>query len=203
MNARKFFFVMLGAILLLIGLCGAGTYFANKLLSSQGDKLVEQKLEKAVLDKQSDALVQAKKDIAEYEELEKIAKSIVPQEKDQAVTVLEIIQLADESGVAISSIQFPESLLGEVKQQGKATASTDPNTTQLTPVKELKGVYVMEINVQSDQAKPISYAQLLDFLTRLESNRRTAQVTSLSITPSERNRNLVTFTLTLNSYVRP
>lgn len=202
MNSKKAFFAMLGVVIFLIGLCGAGTYFANRLLKSEGDKLVEHKLEQAVLERQSAALEQAKKDIAEYEELEKIAKTIVPQEKDQAITVLEIIELAEKSGISIGSIQFPDSLLGDIKQ-GKTTSTVDPNTTQLTPVTNLKGVYAMEINVQSDQENPVSYGKLLDFLKRLENNRRTAQVTSVSIQPSEENRNLVTFTLILKSYVRP
>lgn len=203
MKAKRVFFAMVGAVILLIALCGAGTYFANRLLKAEGDRVFEHKLEKAVLDKQSAALTQAKKDIAEYEGLEKIAKSIVPQEKDQARTVLEIVKLANESGISISSITFPESLLGEVKKGGKTSGNTDPNTTQLTPVTDIKGLFVMEINVQSDQEKPISYTQLLDYLKKLESNRRTAQVTSISIQPSSTNRNLISFTLVLNSYVRP
>jgi hypothetical protein len=203
MTAKRLYFAMLGAIALLVALSAGGTYFTHKLLQSEGDKLLELKLEQAVLDKQSTALTQAKKDIAEYEDLETIAKSIVPQEKDQARTVLEIIKLAREAGIAISSIDFPESLLGEVAAKGKSAKTVDNNTTQLTPLEKPKGLFVMDISVNSDADKPVSYSQLLDFLRKLEKNRRTAQVVDLSIKPSEEDRNLVTFSLVINSYVRP
>jgi hypothetical protein len=40
-------------------------------------------------------------------------------------------------------------------------------------------------------------------LQKLEQNRRTAHVTNLSIQPSEDDRNLVTFSVTLNIYIKP
>ena len=203
MTPKRLYFVMIGFIVLLIGLSVAGTYSANKLLRAEGDKLLEQKLEQAALEKQSQALAQAKRDIAEYEGLEAIAKSIVPQEKDQATTVLEIIKLAKKSNITLSSIDFPDSLLGEIAVKGKASKTVDKNTTQLTPLDKPKGVFVMEISVQSDTESPISYNQLLSFLKGLEKNRRTAQIVDISIQPSDENRNLVSFSLVINSYVRP
>ncbi|MBA2279097.1 hypothetical protein H0V99_01485 [Candidatus Saccharibacteria bacterium] len=209
MTAKRTYFVMVGVVILLIAICGAGTYFANKMLQKEGNKLLALKLEKAVLDRQSSALAQAKADITEYEELEKIAKTVVPQEKDQAKTVLELVKIAQESGINLTSIEFPESKLGEVIKKGtKPTAAkqqntVDSNTTQLTELEDLKGVYAMEIKVQSDKEKPISYVQLLEYLKRLEKNRRTAQVIDINIQPSETDRNLVTFSLVLNTYVRP
>lgn len=220
MSSKKVFFAMLGSILLLVCLCGAGTYFANKMLAAEGKTLYDLKLEQAVLDKQEGALTQAKKDIAEYEELESIARTVVPQEKDQARTTLEILALAKEAGVPIVSVTFPESQLGDIikkkaeaktDENGEQTApapkpkevQVDSNTTQLTAVTGIKGLYTMEIQVTTDAEKPVRYAQLLDYLERLENNRRTAQVKNISITPSPENRNLVSFTLTLNSYVRP
>ncbi|MDQ3123947.1 MAG: hypothetical protein M3Q14_04685 [bacterium] len=202
MTAKRLYFAMVGAVIFLVLLSAGGTYFANKMLKTEGQKLLDQKLEQAVLDRQSAALAQARQDITQYEELEKIAKSIVPQEKDQSRTVLEIIKLAEEAGISISSIDFPESLLGEISK-GKTVKTIDNNTTQLTPLEKPKGVYVMEISISSDIDKPISYPQLLNYLKKLEKNRRTAQVVDLSIQPSEDDRNLVTFSLVINSYVRP
>jgi hypothetical protein len=205
MSAKKAFYAMLGSIVVLVLLCIGGTYIAYKKLLAQGNTLLEYKLQGAVLGKQSDSLAQAKRDIAEYEELESIAKTVVPQEKDQAKTTLEIISLAQESGIKISNIAFPESLLGEAaKKTGKAASKTvDSNTTQLTEISGLKGVYTMEIRVESDRGDPVQYQQVLDYLRRLEKNRRTAQVRNISITPSTTDRNLVSFTLVLNSYVKP
>lgn len=209
MNAKRVFFIMLSGTIILVGACAGITYFAHQMLVREGDSLAELKLEEEVLNRQSDALAQAKKDIAEYEDLEIIAKTVVPQEKDQARTVLEIVKLAQESGITITSIEFPDSLLGEAIKKSAANSDAKPvntvdaNTTQLTPLKDLKGVYAMEIRVQSDNERPISYQQLLTFLQKLENNRRTAQVIDISITPSDENRNLLNFSVTLNSYVKP
>jgi hypothetical protein len=209
MSSKRVFYGMLVSVALLVVLCGAMTYLASRMLVKEGNVLLDLKLEKAVLGKQSASLAQAKQDIAKYTELETIAKTVVPQEKDQARTVLELVSLANESGINITSISFPESLLGEAakkstKKDSKAPVATvDSNTTQLVALENPKGVYAMEISLESDQTSPITYDQLLDYLKKLEKNRRTAQVVDLAIRPSRENRNLVTFTLILNSYVKP
>ncbi len=207
MTSKRVYFAMLAGIVLLVGLCAAGTYFANKLIVSEGSKLHELKLEDAVVDKQVTNLAQAKKDIAKYEELEAIAKAVVPQEKDQARTVLELVNLASESGINILSVQFPESELGVlakgVKAGTKNAKTVDSSTTQLTALDSPKGVYSMEITVQADQEDPVLFDQLIAYLQKLEKNRRTAQVSDIAITPSETNRREVTFSLTLTSFVKP
>ncbi len=210
MSPKRLYITLVVAVGLLLIMCGGGTYLASKLLDKQGDKLIALKLENAVIERQNAGLAQAKHDIAQYEELETITHSVVPQEKDQARTVLELVSVAEDSGITLSAIEFPESQLGEViKKGGKSSSASkqqktvDSTTTQLIEVEGLKGVYSMEIRVTSDQDRPVSYTQLLNYLQRLEKNRRTAQVADISIQPSEENRNLVTFSLTLNTYVRP
>jgi hypothetical protein len=60
----------------------------------------------------------------------------------------------------------------------------------------------MEITIQVSEIAP-TYNQLIDFLSRLEQNRRTAQVSTITINPSTVNRNLVEFSLTMNVFVKP
>ncbi len=203
MNAKRVFYLGLGGLIVLIALCVAGTYYANKRIQAEGKKLYELKLESSVLERQNKALEQAKRDIRQYEELEKIAKSVVPQEKDQARTVLELVNLAAEAGIRVTSVEFPQSELGQAARRGSKAPVTNNNLTQLTPLTSPKGVYSMQITVQADPQSPVSYNQLIDYLTRLENNRRTAQVTNISISPSSDNRSQVTFTLSLNSFVKP
>ncbi|MFZ1324317.1 MAG: hypothetical protein WAQ57_04140 [Candidatus Saccharimonadales bacterium] len=207
MSSKRVFYSMIAGIVLLIGLCAAGTYFANKLILAEGKELKELKLQDSVSKKQIITLQQAKKDLVEYAELEKIAKAVVPQEKDQARTVLELVNLARESGITIQSVSFPDSQLGEIKKGGtaaeKKAAEANTGTTQLTPITGLKGVYAMEITVTSDTKQPVTFDRLITYLTRLETNRRTAQVSSINIVPEENDRRVITFTLTLNSFVKP
>lgn len=205
-TSKKAFFGMLAmVVLLIIGAVGI-TQAGLGMLQKKGDELSELKAKQEVLKIRQADLTRAKQDVEKYEELEKISKAIVPQEKDQARTVREIIAIGQEAGTPLESVQFPSSDLGAAKgkskSKSKAKTTVDPNTTQLIEVPGSNGLYAMEISIKSS-ADPVLYSRLLDFLERLEKNRRTAHVTNISISPSSINRNLVTFSVTLNVYIKP
>lgn len=61
----------------------------------------------------------------------------------------------------------------------------------------------MPIDVDLGEKTPITYQQLLDFLRRLESNRRTSHVTNISIQPNKDNRDLIHLSLRINVYIKP
>lgn len=217
MTSKKMFFVMIG----LVGLCAvliiAAAVGGDLLLQKQSQKLVGLKLDNQVLEGQQTALSQAKKDLEKYSELETIAKQVVPQDKDQARATREIITIAAASGIKISSIGFPASTLGQALPKAAADAdasktgssSTTPTTpaapavSQVKPVSGIEGLYQLDITVTSDPTSPATYAKLIDFLKRLEQNRRTAQVTQISITPDSLNRTNLNFTLTITLYIKP
>lgn len=211
MNSKQAFFGLLGALALLVGVSAALLYFGLGTLQKKGDELTQLKLEQAVMDNREQNLVSANRDIKTYKPLEQISRSIVPQEKDQARTVREIYAIGEEAGVALESIQFPSSALGEAKKKSsskkaakkKPAALVDPNTTQLVEVEGADNLFAMEIKVQSDRGQAVPYSRLVRFLSLLENNRRTAHVTAISIQPSDKNRSFVTFSLTLNLYVKP
>lgn len=205
MTSKRVSFVMLGLSAILVALAAFVTYTGRNLIIKEGEKLVGLKLENEVLGRRGDALIQAKKDIASYAELEQLARTVVPQDKDQARTVVDIIRMAREAGVTnIAAIEFPQSLLGEIARGSKNSNKTvDPNLTQLTALTSPKGVYSMEIRITGDDEKPIPYRSLVNFLAKLEKNRRTAQVTNIAITPDDEDRRLISFSLTLTTYVKP
>lgn len=210
---------MLGVVGLLALGTVASVVVGNMYLEKQASKLNELKVEDRVLEEQQTALKQAKKDLEKYAELEKVAKTIVPQDKDQAKAVLEIIEIAKASGISIKSISFPTSNLGskpaapqsntnsaEGGESKPAQEKTAP-ISQAKPVEGITGVYSLEMNIvpEGDAASPISYYQFLDFLGRLENNRRTAQVTQIKVVPQGKSKDssFVTFTLTINIFVKP
>lgn len=217
MNSRRLFFVLCIVLVLLISGAIAGTFFGNSMLKKKSENIVKLKMESTALDEQQRSLIQAKKDIKNYQELEQIAKAIVPQEKDQARTVREIIQIAEENNVPISSITFPASTLGQAQPRTAAppaaegnggTAASQPQAaatqaTQVVPVEGIPGVYQLAISVQSVNTSPVRYQDMLNFLTDLQKNRRTSHVTNLSVAPTTNNRNLVTFSLVINAYIKP
>ena len=207
MNSKKLYY---GLILSLFVITAAGISaftLGDGMLKKQNSRLNQLKLESSNLEAVQSSLVDAKKDIVDYASIEQIAKTVVPQEKDQAKTVREIIKLAQESGIPISSITFPNSTLGN-KAPGKATgqaptAAASPSAvTQTQKVEGISGVERLEITISSDTSSPVPYSNFLRFLEKLEQNRRTSQVSGITIVPDSKNRNVLTFSLLLNVYIK-
>ena len=215
MTSKKMFYVLVGGFCVSIGLVIAGIVLGDMYLRKQSAKLVDLKLQNKVIEEQQSSLSQAKKDVEKYAELDKIAKQIIPQDKDQAKATLEILNIAKASGVKLASISYPASTLGQAPAKtqsstddksaasGSAPAATSPSITQVKPVDGMQNVYQYDITVVSDTDAPVSYGRLINFLQRLEQNRRTAQVTQISIQPDSQNRNALNFTLTLTLYIKP
>ncbi len=216
MNSKRLFIVLVTVIgLTFIGLI-AGAYGANSLLSSQAKDLTSLKAKSLALDQERLGLNKAKKDIEKYSTLEKIAKSVVPQDKNQAEAALEINNLAATNTVQLASITFPASTLGtslKALPNAPSSAAAAPapaignsatsGLSQLLPVKNIPGVYQLPITVTSDPNQPVAYDKFIGFLDALEHNRRTAQVSTIVLQPNTTNRNLLSFTLTLNEYIKP
>lgn len=201
MNSKRAYYLTLGLLVLLTAGIFLSTAFATKLLGNESAKLVDIKLQNKLLDEQQVALVQANKSAETYAGLDEIARTIVPQDKDQAKAVREIVKVSGEAGIKLGAISFPASTLGQVKSA--AVAKTGGGETQVKPVAGIPGVYVMEITIQQDSSSPISYTKLIDFLQRLENNRRTAQVTNVSVQPIPQDRNKLSFNMTVNAYIKP
>ena len=170
-------------------------YFANSLLQKRSSNVVSLKLQSAEVEAQLSAYQQAKKDVEKYSYLEEIINSALPQDKDQARTVREIFALAKQSGITIKSIQFPSSTLGGV------------TVTQAKIVEGLKGVYSIETVVTpyaDGEQYIVKYSQLIDFLSKIESNRRAMQVASIQLNPlGQSSTDSISFTLTLNIFIKP
>jgi hypothetical protein len=205
MRSRHTFIILLIInSLLILALFGAA-YGIDQLLTTQSKTLAAQRLQTQTLDAQSSALVKAKKDVKQYQDLANIASSIVPQDKDQAQTVREIVNIAAANGVKLGTISFPTSTLGQAAN-GLPTTSQSVGSqarSQLTPVKGIPGVYSLEIVVQSDTNNPVPYGKFTSFLTALEHNRRTALVSNLNLNPDSKNSSNVGFSLTLDEYIKP
>src|SRR5579871_1342468 len=109
MSSRLSYYIMVGLLVLVSAGIIAGTVFGDYMLQQQTNKLVALKLDSKILDEQQSALIQANKDIAKYSSLETIANTIVPQDKDQAQVVREIVGYANDLNIPIQNISFPTS----------------------------------------------------------------------------------------------
>lgn len=197
------------AICVLLFLSAIGILLmGDNILKGQSKKLLELKLENKLLEEQQASLTQADKDIQKYEDLEQIAKAVVPQDKDQARAIREIVRIASETGISINSISFPASNLGgagSTNGSSATAAASQAVVSQAIPVQGVTGVYSLEMVITPDSEQDITYYQLLEFLERLENNRRTAQVTSVKVTPITFNVNnpIINFVLTINIFIKP
>lgn len=203
MNSKRLFYGMIALIILINGSGVAAIYFGNKLLANQTSKLTDLKVEANTLEDVQRSLASAKKDIVTYSDIEQVVKTVIPQEKDQARTVREIIKIADESHITIASIGFPSSTLG-TKATGNTPASSTASTTntQTQKVDGISNVERLEITVTSDPTKPVLYSDFISFLSKLEQNRRTSQVSSINIQPNSENRTKLSFSMVLNVYIK-
>src|ERR1700761_9564426 len=110
-TSKRLYFILITLIgLLLIGLL-AGAYGANKLLTVRATKLTNLKAESQALSQEQLSLASAKKEVKTYADLQKIAQSIVPEDKDQAEAVREIVNIASANSISLGAINFPASTL--------------------------------------------------------------------------------------------
>ena len=198
MNSKKLYFGLVALLVLL----GFGIFVAvnesSSMLENKSKALVALKSSAQATNDQKTQLTENKKDIAAYADLNTIAKSVVPQDKDQAEAVREIVALAGQSGIPqLSSIAFPPSTLGgtSVKVGG--------GLTQVTAVKGIAGVYDLQITITQTNSDAVPYGSFIGFLTKLEQNRRTAQVSSINVQPDQTDPTLVAFTLIIDEFIKP
>lgn len=212
MNSRQAFYALLAAVsVLALGILGVG-YGANAILTSQSAKLSQSKAESQAAERLQQKLRKDKEDLVAYSYLNDTAKAIVPQDKSQAQTVREIVELAKASGInTLTSVTFPASTLGAVGATGTAGAAGSSGSvsrpssklTQVTPVPGLPNVYLLPITVTQDAASAVSYDTFIEFLRNLEQNRRTAQINSITIQPDAKNPDRISFSFIINGYVKP
>lgn len=210
MNSKRLYFVFIGSLCLLFVGLFVVTVNINKIFTKSGSDLTQLKAKNAALEREQLTLNRTMDEMDNYAELRKITQSIVPEDKSQAQAVREIVNIANQYGITLSKISFPASSLGS-SASGASTGSSTINSknskntklSQLTPVKNIPGVYQLPITVQSDSAQPVRYDKFVSFLNALERNRRTAQVSTITLNPSDDNRNYLSFSLTLNNYIKP
>ncbi len=207
MNSKRVFYGMVATVFLLISSVILVVVFGSIWLSKRSEKLVAVKLDNLMVEDQKLALIAANKDIDTYKQLDAVAKSIVPRDKDQARAIRDIVQIAEDNGITIDGISFPSSTLGA--KQAAVPASTDANTpaapvapkdSQVKAVPGVNGVYSVTLDVTPNSNNPISYSQLINFLERLENNRRTAQISRISISPKVGG---LSFTMSVNIFIKP
>lgn len=196
MTPKRYYYILVSLAIVLMLMIAGSALGSDKILSLEAANLSKLKAESQSIEELQDSLIRNKSDLTRYKELNEIAKAIVPQDKDQAQTIREIVNIARSSGIdRLSSVTFPSSTLGGV--------GVNNNITQVTKVPGINGVFLLPITVTVNDDNAVTFSQLIAFLSGLEQNRRTAQVTSLNLHPNEKNPEIISFSIIINEYIKP
>lgn len=212
LDAKQFRLALLTALGVAVFSFFMVAIFGLSILSGKSHEMVDLKLQSQTADSQLANLEQSKKQVEKYAYFKNIAKTVIPSDKDQAAAVVEINQMANDAGIAIQSITFPSSNLGAsssaASQDATASGASTKAISQAKPVSGIPGLYSLELTITPEtgnQVPPdrqITYPKMLDFLSRIENNRHTAQITNVNIQPASNNQSL-SFTLTINIFIKP
>lgn len=215
MNSKRLRLVLIGMIAVSALLFVVVYVIGSSTLQNKSKNVVELKLKSRTTESQLANFTQAKKEVEKYGYFKQVAKTVIPNDKDQAQAVLDIFQLANESGISIQSVTFPASTLG-VRSTSTATnaqgATAQSVLSQAKPVDGIAGLYSIQLtispgaDIQVPPDKKATYPKLLDFLNRIERNRRTAQVTQVNVQPigtDAGTSQFINFSLVINIFIKP
>lgn len=206
MNAKKLYYTMIGLLFVFIVAAGAMIYFGTGFMKKSSESLVNAKLDNFSADEQEISFVKAKKDLEKYKDLGAIVEKILPKDKDQARAVSELYKMGAETKVTIDKIQFPSSTLGQkvATATGSQTtpSTTTPVATGVTQAKAVEGLKsVMGIDIEVASGKNLQYADMIKFLQKIESNRRSMQVKKIIVRP-DLEKNVLSFDVTVTIFVK-
>ncbi len=205
----------------------AVAFYGLSMLQEKSQSMQVLKSQAKDLDSQVIQLNKAKKDVDKYKYFNDVAKTVIPTDKDQVWALSEIFRMAADSGFLLQSVSFPTSTLGNkvaTPAAGSATTSTVTTTTPTTPktseiisqakpVAGISGLYSVELVITPQtgdkvpEDKKVDYQKMLAFLSKIERNRRTSQITKVDIQPpksgaSGGNKDF-SFTFNVNVFIKP
>lgn len=188
MTPKKMNKLLIGLISLSIALIAVGLYFANTKLTATAETTAKNKAELEITNAQISSYKITQSKVSSLSYVEELADTVLPAAKDESAIVAELSQFALRSRLSVAEISFAEPA---------TTTKADPKAKSAAP----KGVNVVPISVKLKAGA--QYNNLLEFLKLVENNRRTMQVTNISITPDEENRAVLSdISIAINLYTR-
>ena len=171
MNAKRNFFLLIGAIGLGILISALAFYWLNGRLNERATVLSKLK---ADIDAVDVRIAEAQSTLAQFEDLkfiDAIASDVLPPNKVQSDLVQELYQLSRQAGVTVRSISF---------EATGGTQVNNPSLSQTKPLDGVSGVFTLPTHISYESG---TYNQFLKFLSNLEINRRKLQISRLNVSP--------------------
>lgn len=198
MTPKKFFYVLLGLLAIIIVVFGLGFKFGLAKIDEEKEDIATVKAQISAVDEKLAITIATQTKLEQLDFIDAIANEVLPQEKFQPELVSQIYKLADQNDITIVSMTFSNQ---NITESGGAVVI--PKVTQATPLKDAPGVYTLPVVLNANG----SYDDLLNLLEDIETNRRKMQVQSIKITPVKdsdgRLTGRFTLTITLDVYVKP
>lgn len=180
MTPKRYFYLLCGILTLLIIGGGGGYYLLSKSPASGTTELSQRLGDQQLAEQQLADLQDLKKQYQHLQPLIPVIDNALPQDKNQTALAIQLRDLAQNSQMSFSGLNF--------------AASTQPGpTSQTVPA---GSVLAIPVNFQLKG----TYPQLQQFLQNQERLNRYTSVTSLAITSGDGN---LTFSVSLNAFVKP
>jgi Tfp pilus assembly protein PilO len=183
MNAKRFFYILIGALVFLSVGGGVGYVLMNNSTRAQATDLQKKLASEAVADERLAQLADLQR---QYQRLQPILpklESALPKSKKQSEIALQLQQLAAANGMTLPSVTFD--------------SSTAPGpTSQTVKAGDLLG---LTISFQLSG----SYPQMINFLKSLEQLNRYTAVDTLAVTRANVAAKTLSFSITMKAYLKP
>ncbi len=183
MNAQKLYYTLLSLLGALVVFGGLGYYFATINLNSKTDALQQKLAAQAVTDDRAEQLRQTQKQFQKLAPILPRIEEALPKAKNQSDITLKLQQVAASNGMILPNISFLD--------------SQAPSNTSQT----VKNGNILALPITFQLVG--TYDQLQSFLRSLESLDRYTAVTALTINRGDAKAQSLSFSLTINVYVKP
>jgi len=182
MKPQRFFWILTAVLVLLLGVGGAGYYFAIKYVGDTQTNLKAQYIAQNDADQQIEDIgklrAQYKHDVVP---LQAQINAALPKTKNQTEILAQIQHVASDVGLSISGVAF--------------AGSAGPSATS----QAVKSGLVLALPVTFQTTG--TYAQLEAFLSKMESLNRFTSVTNLAVNKVDAKK--ISFSINLNAYFKP
>lgn len=156
----------------------AGLYLSNATLSSLANKTAKLRTESEVNQQKLSTYKTSRQRVEELDYINDLAQQILPAGYSQSSTIAELSQFALRSNLQVADITFDIPT-----EEDKKAARKEKKDSKDASKKLPKGITVVPLTLTLQEGA--RYADVLDFLTTIEQNRRKMQVVTVNLTPSE------------------
>jgi len=199
---KRTFFVLSFLLILIIGGIIGSTFYAVGYMRKKSQAISDIKAQNDLFDERSVAAQVSKKQLVQYKSFDAVADRILPKDKAQSNSLVELNKLANNQGLNVLAITYSDGKPAAGTAATTTTTTTAPKLSQTFPVDGLPNILGMQVNVTYSNAIP--YAKLLSYLDSIEKNQRKIQVTSLELQNFDPSQSLVQLkSASMRFYLKP